>query len=324
VAPTHDGGRTFTPFSTVTDYSCANGYLARRITFDNAGDAFVYGPQLFVSHDDGSSWKAAKGFADVLSVVALGRSVWALDESCSQSTGNCDAVVEQSSDGGRTWSTVALPTQETTSSAAAMLRMSLSSALLLIPPVPTSSPPATSLLLRTTDAGRTWQQSSVPCVGLTNFISQAPDGTIWLACASEPGAGNQAKELARSFDGGVTWTAVHCLANTNPASFPSCYFSNTMNGGYLGDLAATSSLTAFVDGGRNDVLVTRDGGRTWSQTTPVIGDMDSGTTGLFFANAEAGWVISGATGTTDEGLWRTTDGGDTWSPAWTAGPGSQL
>ena len=72
------------------------------------------------------------------------------------------------------------------------------------------------------------------------------------------------------------------------------------------------------------MLVTRNGGTTWSEANPVIGDMDSGTTGLFFANAEDGWVISGATGTANEGLWRTTDGGNAWSPAWTAGPGSQL
>jgi len=97
-----------------------------------------------------------------------------------------------------------------------------------------------------------------------------------------------------------------------------------MNGGYLGGLAAVSATTAFADGGRNDVLFTRNGGTMWSETNPVIGDMDSGTTGLLFANAEDGWVISGATGTTNEGLWRTTNGGNNWTTAWTAAPGSQL
>lgn len=326
VAPTRDEGDTFAPLSTVTEYTCADGYPARRVAFDNVGDGFVYGPQLFISHDGGATWSAADGFSDVLDVVPLGRSVWALEESCSQSTGNCGVGVEQSTDGGRTWSTVTFPGQEMPSGTPAMVRTSVLSTLIVIPPLPVvdSSPPTSSLLLRTTDGGSTWQQSSVPCVGMSVFLSQAPDGTIWLGCASEPGAGGQAKELARSFDGGATWTAVQCPANTNPASFPGCYFSNTMNGGYLGDLAATSSITAFADGGRNDVLVTRDGGTTWSETNPVIGDMDSGTTGLFFANSEDGWVISGATPTANEGLWRTTDGGSTWSPAWTAGPGSQL
>lgn len=326
VAPTKDGGRSFAPPSTVTDYSCGNGYPATKVAFDNVGDGFVYGPELFVSHDDGSTWNTAKGFSDVLNVVPLGRSVWALEESCSQSTGNCDVGVEQSTDGGRSWSTVTLPAQDMTPFAPAMVRTSVSSTLIDIPPLRAvnGSAPSPSLVLRTTDGGRTWQQSSVSCVGLVNFVSQAPDGTIWLGCASEPGAGNQAKELVRSFDGGATWTAVQCPANTNPASIPGCYFSNTMDGGYLGDLVAISSTTAFADGGRNDVLVTRDGGTTWSETNPVIGDMDSGTTGLFFANVEDGWVISGATSTNNEGLWRTTDGGSTWSPAWTARPGSQL
>jgi photosystem II stability/assembly factor-like uncharacterized protein len=293
------------------------------VAFDNAGDGFVYGRrQLFVSHDDGSTWNAPQGFFGVLSVVPLGRSVWVLEESCSQATGNCEVGVEQSSDGGRTWSTLALPTQGMASGTPAMVRTSVSSALIVIPPPPPlvvgGSPPSSSLLLRTTDGGRTWQQSSVPCVGLSTFFSQAPDWTIWLGCAAQPGGGSQAKELVRSFDGGVTWNAVQCPAGTNPASVPGCYFSNTPSGGYLGDLAAASSTTAFADGGRIDVLVTRDGGTTWSEINPVIGGRDSGTVGLFFANANDGWVISEATAAANEGLWRTTDGGVTWSPAWTA------
>ena len=316
VAPTHDGGNTFAPLATVTDFTCANGFPARKVAFDNVGDGFVFGPNLYISHDNGSTWNAPEGFSDVPSVVPLGPSVWALVESCSQSTGNCAVGVEQSSNGGRTWSTVALPAQETVPGGASMLRTSVSSTLIVVPPVPSSSPASSSLLLRTTDSGRTWQQSAVPCVGVTNFFSQAPDGAIWLACAGEPSAGQQEKELTRSFDGGVSWTAVQCLFSSNLAGCPS--------GGYLGDLAATSSTTAFVDGGRNDVFASRDGGTTWSETNPVIGDMDSGTAGVFFANVEDGWVISGATATANEGLWETTDGGSTWSAAWTAAPGSQL
>jgi photosystem II stability/assembly factor-like uncharacterized protein len=324
VAPTDDGGSTFATAHTVMDYSCVNGSSAGRVAFDNVGDGFVYGPRIFISHDNGSTWNAAKGISDVLDLVPLGRSVWALDQSCSSD--NCEVGVEQSGDGGRMWSTVTLPSSEMTSGAPAMLRLSVTSTLIVIPPalVVGGSPPTTSLLLRTTDDGRTWQQSSVPCVGLSTFLSQAPDGSIWLGCASEPGAGNQAKQLVRSFDGGVTWRAVQCSAATNMGSLPGCYFSNAMDSGYLGDLVAASSTTAFADGGRNDVLVTRDGGTTWSETNPVIGDMDSGTGGLFFANADDGWVISGATGTGNEGLWKTTDGGNTWTPAWTAGAGSQF
>ncbi len=324
VAPTADGGSTFATRRTVTGYTCASGYPAAKVAFDNVGDGFVFGPQLFISHDNGSTWNAAEGFSDVVSLIPLGRSVWALQESCSQSSGNCGVGVEQSTDGGRTWSTVTLPAQETTSGAPSMLRTSVSSTLIAIPQslVAGNVASTSSLLLRTTDGGRSWQRPPVPCVGLSSFLSQAPDGTIWLGCASEPGAGNQAKQLARSFDGGLAWKVVQCPASSSP--FPGCYFSNTPNGGYLGDLAGASSTTAFADGGRNDVLVTRDGGATWSWTNPVIGDMDSGTTGLFFANAEDGWVISGATATANEGLWRTTDSGNDWSRAWTAGPGSQL
>src|SRR5487761_44814 len=61
VAHTHDGGNTFAPLATVTDYTCANGYPARKVAFDNVGDGFVFGPTLFVSHDNGSTWNSQEG-----------------------------------------------------------------------------------------------------------------------------------------------------------------------------------------------------------------------------------------------------------------------
>lgn len=322
VAPTHDGGLSFAPPIQVASFDSQNSRPANLLAFNGLGDGFVYGPELFASHDHGVSWSLVPGFSNVVSVIPLGRSVWVLQGTCPPASITCTATIETSSDGGRTWATVALPASGRIGGGYAMIRTSPSAALLVGSANPQTFGPAptSSLTLLTMDGGRTWRQSSAPCVGMSTFLSQAGDGTVWLACASEPGAGNQAKTLARSFDGGVHWTPEHCPTESKPPTFPTCYFSGEMNAGYLGSLVATSSTTAFLAGGRNNVLVTRDGGKTWNQTTPQIGDMDNGSGPLFFANRTDGWVISGASNTgVANALWRTTNGGSTWSEVWSAG-----
>lgn len=322
VAATHDGGRSFGSSVRVIEFDPQSKMPAMSLAFNALGDGFVYGPQLFASHDHGATWSPVPGISNVVSVIPLGRSVWALQDSCLPASVTCLTGIETSSDGGRTWKTVVLPASGRIGVGSVMVRTSSSAALVVVSPAPQTSGTArtSSPTLMTSDGGKTWHLGSAPCAGVSTFISQAADGTVWLACASEPGAGNQAKFLARSFDGGIHWTPEHCPANTNPASFPTCYFSGTMDLGYLGGLAATSSTTAFLAGGRNDVLVTRDGGQTWSQTNPPIGDMDSGTGPLFFANPADGWVITGASSSgVANGLWRTIDGGKTWSQVWSVG-----
>lgn len=322
VAATHDGGLSFASPVQVTSFDSQNSRPANLLAFNGLGDGFVYGPELFASHDHGVSWSLVPGFSNVVSVIPFGRSVWVLQGTCLPGSVTCTAGIETSSDGGRTWATVALPASGRIGGGYAMIRTSPSATLLVGSPNPQTFGPApmSSLTLLTTDGGRTWRQGSAPCVGVSTFLSQAEDGTVWLACASVPGAGNQAKMLARSFDGGVHWTPEHCPSHASPPTFPTCYFSGEMNAGYLGSLVATSSTTAFLAGGRNNVLVTRDGGKTWSQTNPKIGDMDNGTGPLFFANPTDGWVIFAASNSgAANALWRTTNGGRTWSEVWSAG-----
>jgi photosystem II stability/assembly factor-like uncharacterized protein len=113
------------------------------------------------------------------------------------------------------------------------------------------------------------------------------------------------------------WSLGGCSTGSEAWSGSGCYFSGTLNAGYLGDLVATSPTTAFIAGGRNDVLVTRDGGRTWAQTAPPIGDMDSGTGPLCFADPDHGWAVAGAFNAGPaNALWSTTDGGRTWTAVW--------
>ena len=162
VAPTDDGGTTFGPATPVgpTTQRCADGGLS----FDDAGDGFVFGPGLWVTHDGGRSWSDAHLAGTVLSVVAVGLSVWMLQAACGPDpSSSCMLTLTQSTDGGRTWSGAPTdvspsPIPDTFGSTAgddqtSMVRSNPTSAQIFVPP----------LWFSTSDAGQTWQQHTVRC-----------------------------------------------------------------------------------------------------------------------------------------------------------------
>jgi photosystem II stability/assembly factor-like uncharacterized protein len=322
VASTTDGGTTFSKRVTVTSSDPpATWCFSSSMSFDPSGDGFVVGPGLFVTHDGGATWTDTHPPGPVLSVVPLGRSVWRLDASCANtdSATLCDLHVAVSSDGGRTWATTpgALPQTPVMSVMANtwLVRTSLSSAYVVIPSPASGSAP--TRLFATADGGRSWQERPSPCpLGgtLVSLLSEAPGGTLWFAWAGQPGAGNQLKTVVRSGDGGQTWQGGQCTSG-NTSSYPQALISDGISGGYLGGLVATSATTALIDGDRNTVRLTTDGGSTWIIPDPRIGGQDNGSGGLFFANSQDGWAASLEYRSAGS-LWRTTNGGRSWSQAW--------
>ncbi|MHB1776395.1 MAG: hypothetical protein ACYCU7_10455 [Acidimicrobiales bacterium] len=325
VARSDDGGTTFSSPVALAGSSCASagGPSATSVSFDDHGDGFVFDPGLFVTHDGGSTWSDVSSFGPVRRVVAVGDSVWALHGSCAtRATTVCSYGIEESSDGGETWSDHPLPRAGSATSYTDLVRTSATSALLVaaslgVPKVG-QAPNDAVTILSTIDRGEHWRTvSSAPCAGRgwTIDLSRAPDGALWLVCGGQPGAGNQLKSFARSLDGGRTWVQGPCAVQLPVGRFVDCLVSHQMLGGYLGDLVALSATTAFIDGGRSFLQVSRDGGRTWSRTVPALGDGDLAVGGLSFAGQQAGWVIDGV-GNPDATLWRTTDGGRSWAEAW--------
>jgi hypothetical protein len=329
VASTSDAGVTFSPRVPVAPSQCYTT-ASTSLAFDGYGDGFVYGPVLYATHDGGRSWLPVQGIGSVVGLALVGTSVWAAEQTCPSSdpAAQCGLKLDRSTDGGRTWSGQVLPNvlappdvpgsgdQEYT----ILTRTSQRVAYLLVPPPLDSPTPTTSVTVLTTlDGGSTWTSGSAPCIGgFGTLLSVAPNGVVWLACATQPGAGQQLKTVVRSLDGGRTWTEAPCgMSTTTTSTWPNCLQNNTLESGYLGDIAATSSTTAFIDGGRNFVQVTHDGGLSWSVTSPPVGDGDSTVGGLYFANPSDGWVIT-RDGTLGGTLWRTTDGGTKWSQIWTA------
>src|SRR5579862_2789240 len=80
VAKTTDGGAHFGPLLPLP------GCEATALAFNDHGDGFAYGPDLYVSHDGGLTWTTQHEPGVVLSVEALGESIWALITECPPTT----------------------------------------------------------------------------------------------------------------------------------------------------------------------------------------------------------------------------------------------
>ncbi|MGH7732531.1 MAG: sialidase family protein, partial [Gemmatimonadales bacterium] len=240
---------------------------------DGAGDGFVYGPDLFVSHDRGLTWGGVSTPEPVLQVATVGTSVWALEGTCTSIGGAppCPLMMQRSYDGGRKWSgAVTIPQTNGSISpeiSKVLVRTSASSGLLVVPPATGQSPNVAAVILATSDGGETWvERSQAPCADgeWGTILSEAPDGSLWLACAFEPGAGSQLKSVVRSLDGGRSWLQAPCALPATASTLPGCLEHNGLSSGYLGTFASVSTTRAFLAGGRNFLQVTDDGGSTWS------------------------------------------------------------
>jgi hypothetical protein len=321
-ATADDGAGFGVAGATIATTSCASGYLLAGVAADGAGDVFAYGPGLFVSHDGGASWRSQKMPGPLLALTAVGRSVWALSDSCSAPTSRaptCRLTLIVSTDGGRSWAQA--PRQppdrsfssEFSGPSTWLWREDAERAAVIVPPRALSTSANTVMLEQTLDGGAHWSSTSAPCPAgpLSVEFSIAPDGARWLACAGEPGTGEQAKSFARSLDGGRTW-----LAGASPCLIGTTCHRGMPLGGYLGGLAALSPTTAFYVGGRSSLTYTRNSGRSWHVEPGFSGDA-SGTSEVTFVNASDGWAL-------DEGfgghavLWRTRDGGTRWTRLKTA------
>jgi hypothetical protein len=317
---TTDGGARFGPLVVVTTWRCDVYPPATTLTADSHGDAFLYGPGLFLTHDGGRTWANGHQPGVVLAIAAAGGSAWMLRADCPRH-GACPLRLLMSADGGRTWApspaqppgaTVRAadgqPAQEGAAGQTWLLRTGRSSAYVLSGPVSDIAP-----MWFTADGGATWSARQVRCgriAAISATLTAAPDGTLLAVCDGQPAAGYQQKSAGRSTDGGSSWTA----RTPCPVSRLTCHGGSPLDSGYLGQIDAVSAGTAFLVGDRSSLLVTTDGGSRWRTVRPVIGDSGGGTAQVIFVNRRDGFVLGDdARNNEVPTIWRTTDGGARWS-----------
>jgi photosystem II stability/assembly factor-like uncharacterized protein len=330
VGKTADGGKQFGSLVTVTSWACdADQPNATRppssLAFDDHGDGFSYDPQLFVTHDSGKSWTPSPQPGIVLSIAALGHSVWMIEtdfsKSAPESMAGCPIELLESLDGGRSWtptptqppgatlSALGLNTGSIANGQTWLVRTSPTSAYVLASPVfnPTGTTSVAPMWF-TANGGASWSERTVPCgiSAMSVVLSSAPDGSLTAVCATQPGAGNQIKSTVHSTDGGQTW-AVHLTCAPSSITCTSNPSSNPSAGGYVGEIDALSGNVAFLVGDRNSVQVTRNSGVNWAPVQPVIGDTAGGPTQLIFFDGSNGVVLGNSNG--GPTIWSTSDGG---------------
>ncbi len=169
-------------------------------------------------------------------------------------------------------------------------------------------------IVRTNDGGVTWYNVTPPTVTETgysvNLFALSADH-VWM---QKPDFSNYPNSgfLNRTSDGGMTWTTI-----TVPFSGSRLTFLDESNGWALADLGAGAGSNAVA------VFQTADGGTNWIRTyvndPNVAGAGDSLPLGgiksdLIPLNMQTAWVSGVTYASGAVYLYRTDDGGYTWTP----------
>lgn len=326
----HDGGKTWTK-QTVPDPTL----IPQAIAFTDSSHGVMIlttklycgqGPCssiIYLTQDGGKRWQAvyhtdpntpdlienghpviAKSVALTTLVFTDANNAWAYGTGCSDLAGqHCQPVIVATNDGGVGWSQVTLP--QLSCPCSDMAHPTTNDGWIIAGergPSPT--------VLATHNGGQTWSEIQDPA-GQTMafnqqiFFSSASLG--WLLSGSEPGAGQQGKTLYHTTDGGKTWTEI--------AGAP---FGDQSGGlpssGYVGPIVFTTAQDGWITSGRLGLLHTTDGGKTWNRVTGM-GHQDA-LQALRFSDPKHGWLLSSYQ------LWKTVDGGATWTALPLPGPAS--
>jgi photosystem II stability/assembly factor-like uncharacterized protein len=329
VYATDNGGATWRlrtdpplPVGDATDSQVLAAPMVRLATRDSGWLVDVDG-NLYSTRDGARTWRAEPQANRTVALEAFGRNVWRLDRVCPPSNARCRYTLFVTDDAGDHWSPAEpqppIGDAGVSSLTPSLVRPSAQAAYILsdvgdYPEANHSGDPPprewkpNPILAKTLDGGRTWATIKPPCPAIgqggywgADLATSSPDD-LWLVCHDAAGSGAmQPKHLRRSSDGGRHWS--EDLGTPNPG-----------NGGRT---AAGSPLRACRGGSRTSIACTRDGGRTWFYPVPNGEDnpRDGGVEVYQFADDRRGWAIGQDIHSGNFNvLWRTDDGGETWSP----------
>lgn len=306
VATTHDGGQTWsylpTPPADLYWYDERNPSSISDIDFANTSDGYLFAPGLYATHDGGKTWTDS-GLTSINSLTVAGGYAYALTGFPTQEKRR-PTLLYRSRLGSNRWQKVALPSGADNTQFFVFKTAAAGSDLLLLQ---SGIYGEAGRLWESADAGKTWQPLTVPCSssdGSPTVLGVAlghPHAWLLLCFRSIGVTSDQqtVQHLYGTTDGGHTWVR---LGNPPQSDDPE-------------SLADNGAGHAFVaDEGAADVIFrTLDGSQDWGVSISDAQGSFYGWGDLEFVSSDVGFVV-GPTHYAPTHLYRTVDGGKTWTP----------
>ncbi len=255
--------------------------------------------------DGGTHWVEAYTSTNRLShLTIVDREAWVLANSCEREDNGSRCILSllKSRDAGVTWNEIAIPV--TPSFSFTISRPTARDAWIAT----MTGGPGAAQLFATHDDGMTWKELLHPTGRGSEaaiFFRTSTDG--WLLIGAGPSAGNEAKELFSTRNGGATWThasgSLERPGAMNPGEVPSY--------GYVGPVLFTSAQEGWITLFRAGILHSMDAGKHW---TMALGPSET-PLGLQFTDQQHGWTATDGYPSLAGPLrilWSTSDGGTTW------------
>jgi photosystem II stability/assembly factor-like uncharacterized protein len=309
IVRTNDGGVTW--FNVTPANLAGAGYLVFTDFFD-ATHAWVQFPdmnkypnggKLYRTTDGGITWEAFTTPFSSGSLHFIDPSNGWMMADLGVGAGSMAVSVFQTSDGGKSWQRVYTNDPNL---AGAGDTLPLGGIKNLILPLNGDTAwvggvvyaPGETYLFRTDDAGETWSNIKLALpediaqseLSIQELIFLSPtEGLLALRVSSET---SQVVVYSTS-DGGNTWAQL-------PVNFD----------GY--GILETPSASEMIFYTADQFYVTKDAGKTIQQVSPEIKFGDT-VIDMSFANSQTGWIIT-ADASNEMTLYKTTDGGATWTP----------
>jgi hypothetical protein len=304
VATTSDGGTTWQGEHAPVAGASSGAAGVSGIRFLNGVDGWAFGPELWATHDGGSTWNAVStGGARVTDLETAGDRAYALFATCSGSSASFAAdctsyTLETATAGSDSWTPVGTATSDLSAggtATSAMLELTGSAGYLIAPDGSVYSGPV----------GGTWSKAgTAPCQPGAAQPGGLPSGAqlavqnashLALACASAA----DGSTVYTSADGGAAWSA-RAGSGSGPA-------------GTLTSLAATPGGTlALATTSGIDVLPS--GSSRWQAASATGSNLPSGGFSYVGMTSDTQGVAVPANTSLHE-IWLTSDGGLTWSPS---------
>ena len=287
---TADAGRSWSFVSTLPPAAGGSDPAVSKVRFANPNDGWVFGAQLWSTHDGGHQWKQITQADPVVDLEASAGVAYEIS----------GTQVLRTAVGSDSVSPV-----PGLAPRAGLGEIALHGKAVWI--VTGGGPGASSLV--TSSDGASWRTLPDPCTGLgadraLGGVAPVDSTRIFLLCVGNPGAGSESKHVLFSTDAG---------AHATPAK------SDAPRGGDTGagDFAAASARVVAIAArsGASWVYRSADGGATW-QTPLQEGDGGVGYFDLGFTTPAQGVVIYGQPGgPAPSKLLMTRDAGATWAAA---------